>query len=120
MALTGRMRWMLGALALGAGLAAPLEAEPQATATADLIGKPAPPWQVEHWINSRPLQLEDLRGALFAQSKLEQTPPDLNGFLDGIQFYFPDQPGVDVNGNGIQDPPFALPDALVRGLRWRG
>jgi pimeloyl-ACP methyl ester carboxylesterase len=68
---------------------------------------------LEVWvIDRRPNQLEDLRGALYAQSKLEQTPPDLNGFLDGIQFYFPDQPGVDVNGNGIQDPPFALPDAL--------
>ena len=68
---------------------------------------------LEVWvIDRRPNQLEDLRGALYAQSKLEQATPDLSGFLDGIQFYFPDQPGADVNGNGIQDPPFALPDAL--------
>jgi len=68
---------------------------------------------LEVWvIDRRPNQLEDLRGALYAQNKLEQATPDLNGFLDGIQFYFPDQPGADVNGNGIQDPPFALPDAL--------
>ena len=68
---------------------------------------------LEVWvIDRRPNQLEDLRGSLYAQGKLEQATPDLDGFLDGIQFYFPDQPGVDVNGNGIQDPPFALPDAL--------
>ncbi|HTF35496.1 MAG TPA: hypothetical protein VK714_17555 [Myxococcota bacterium] len=68
---------------------------------------------LEVWaIDRRPNQLEDLRGSHYAQSKLEQATPDLNGFLDAIQFYFPDQPGVDVNGNGIQDPPFALPDAL--------
>ncbi len=27
-----------------------------------LLGKPAAPWQVAHWINSKPLELADLRG----------------------------------------------------------
>lgn len=29
---------------------------------ADLLGRPAPEWQAEHWMNSEPLTLEDLRG----------------------------------------------------------
>lgn len=28
----------------------------------DLLGRPAPEWQAEHWLNSPPLELEDLRG----------------------------------------------------------
>ncbi|MCG8590819.1 MAG: hypothetical protein MJE66_16125 [Proteobacteria bacterium] len=68
---------------------------------------------LEVWaVDRRPNQLEDRRGALHA------TAGDPDSILEGTQFYFPDEdrPGddndVDVNGNGIIDPPFALPNAL--------
>lgn len=45
---------LLGSLAAGSARAQ----EPGA----DLLGRPAPGWHAEHWINSEPLSLEDLRG----------------------------------------------------------
>jgi len=78
---------------------------------------------LEVWaVDRRTNQLEDRRGTLHARARLEAG--DVDGFLDALQFYFPDtltgpnpfptNPGdSDVNQNGVQDPPFALPDALA-------
>jgi peroxiredoxin len=44
------MAWLAGA---GGGL--------QVAQDQDVVGKPAPEWDVEHWLNSRPLRLRDLR-----------------------------------------------------------
>jgi hypothetical protein len=74
-------------------------------------------WAVDRRMN----QLEDRRGALHGRERLAAN--DVGGFLDALQFYFPDtltgpnpfptnQFDSDVNQNGVQDPPFALPDAL--------
>src|SRR5215831_8416770 len=30
--------------------------------TSDVVGRPAPPWELEQWINSKPLTLASLRG----------------------------------------------------------
>jgi hypothetical protein len=79
---------------------------------------------LEVWaIDRRPNQLEDRRGMLYARERFEAA--DTEGFIDALQFYFPDVDGPsetvpfpdglgdsDVDGDGIVDPPFALPDAL--------
>ena len=79
---------------------------------------------LEVWaIDRRPNQLEDRRGTLHGRARFEAA--DTDGFVDALQFYFPDVEGtfgsepfpdglgdVDVNDNGILDPPFPLPDAL--------
>lgn len=36
--------------------------EPRKSASSDIVGSPAPEWRAEHWINSPPLKLADLRG----------------------------------------------------------
>jgi hypothetical protein len=78
---------------------------------------------LEVWaVDRRPNQLEDRRGELYARARLEAS--DTAGFLDAIQFYFPDvdNPGgtvpfpgpadTDVDRDGVLDPPYALPDAV--------
>lgn len=77
---------------------------------------------LEVWaVDRRPNQLEDRRGALYGRARLEAGDPE--GYLDALQFYFPDTltgpapfptnpSDSDVNQNGVQDPAFALPDAL--------
>jgi hypothetical protein len=79
---------------------------------------------LEVWaVDRRPNQLEDRRGALHGRMRLAAN--DVPGYLDALQFYFPDvdAPGgtvpfpngtgdADVDGDGVVDPPFALPDAL--------
>jgi hypothetical protein len=78
---------------------------------------------VEVWtIDRRPHQLEDRRGTLYGRARLAAS--DTAGFVDALQFYFPDVDGpgadpfpngagdVDVDDDGILDPPFVLPDAL--------
>jgi pimeloyl-ACP methyl ester carboxylesterase len=77
---------------------------------------------LEVWaVDRRPNQLEDRRGTLYGRTRLEAN--DVDGYLDALQFYFPDTltganpfptnpTDSDVNQNGVQDPPFALPDAL--------
>ncbi len=79
---------------------------------------------LEVWaIDRRPNQLEDRRGTLHGQARFEAADPA--GFLDALQFYFPDVAGIpgtdpfptgpgdiDVDDDGILDPPFALPDAI--------
>lgn len=77
---------------------------------------------LEVWaVDRRPNQLEDRRGAIYGRDRLAAN--DVDGFLDALQFYFPDQltggnpfptngGDSDVNENGVLDPPFALPDAL--------
>lgn len=78
---------------------------------------------LEAWVvDRRPHQLEDRRGTLYGLERLASSDED--GFLDALQFYFPDSSPVgtnpfptnpddsDVNGNGVLDPPFPLPDAL--------
>lgn len=74
-------------------------------------------WAVDRRMN----QLEDRRGASHGHARL--AVGDVDGFLDALQFYFPDArtgagpfptnpADADVNQNGVLDPPFALPDAL--------
>lgn len=60
---------VMGTFALGATslavlavLASRAEAQPDGASLADLIGKPARAWHAEHWINSAPLELSELRG----------------------------------------------------------
>lgn len=79
---------------------------------------------LEVWaIDRRPNQVEDRRGALHGRARFDVA--DTAGFVDALQFYFPDVDGpsgttpfpggsgdIDVDGDGIFDPPFALPDAL--------
>ena len=79
---------------------------------------------LEVWaIDRRPNQVEDRRGALHGRARFDLA--DTAGFVDALQFYFPDVDGpggstpfpdgpgdVDVDGDGVFDPPFALPDAL--------
>lgn len=86
---------------------------------------------VEVWaIDRRANQLEDRRGALHARAKYEASSPA--GFVDALQFYFPDADpaigttpfpnglgDVDVDGDGVFDPPFALPDALGGSSPWQ-
>lgn len=61
------------------------------TAPADpLVGRPAPPWSVEHWFNSEPLELRDLRGKVVLVRwwtgpgcpYCTSTAPALNEFYD--------------------------------------
>ena len=56
------MRWILPVvlLAVCAGVSALPTADPPTTD--DLSGQPAPGWKLEHWFNSEPLALQDLRG----------------------------------------------------------
>jgi hypothetical protein len=74
-------------------------------------------------VDRRPNQLEDRRGELHGRARFEAN--DTAGFVDALQFYFPDIDGpngtnpfptgpgdLDVDGDGVFDPPFALPDAL--------
>ena len=79
---------------------------------------------LEVWaIDRRPNQLEDRRGTDYAKAQL--AAGNSAGFVDALQFYFPDlDPAlgsnpfptdtgdIDVDGDGVFDPPFALPDAL--------
>jgi pimeloyl-ACP methyl ester carboxylesterase len=66
---------------------------------------------LEVWaVDRRPNQLEDRRGTQYGRERLAASDED--GFLDAIQFYFPDDGAADVNQNGVTDPPFPLPDAL--------
>lgn len=77
---------------------------------------------LEVWaVDRRPNQLEDRRGALYGRERLEAL--DTAGFLDALQFYFPDTLNgpnpfptnfgdADVDQDGVQDPPFPLPDGL--------
>ncbi len=62
MALAMRMRWSMSAFAFGLLFAVPSWAESEVASTGELVGKQARGWHVEHWINSRPLELTDLRG----------------------------------------------------------
>ncbi|MGH8532791.1 MAG: TlpA family protein disulfide reductase, partial [Gammaproteobacteria bacterium] len=55
------MRWILPVVLLAACAGA--SADPPATDDLNgLIGQPAPGWKLEHWFNSEPLALQDLRG----------------------------------------------------------
>jgi hypothetical protein len=63
-------------------------------------------WAVDRRMN----QLEDRRGTSHGAARLGLG--DVDGYLDALQFYFPDTPSIDVNRNGVQDPPFPLPDGL--------
>jgi hypothetical protein len=79
---------------------------------------------LEVWvIDRRPNQVEDRRGTQYGLAQMQAANEP--GFVDALQFYFPDEdpaigttpfPGgsgdIDVDGDGIFDPPFALPDAL--------
>jgi peroxiredoxin len=72
------MRWMWLALLVACGGSAstpaaapadqePSTARPESAASAqgaidDVVGQPAPGWEVSRWFNSPPLRLEDLRG----------------------------------------------------------
>ena len=59
------MRWILTVvLLMASALASALPtADPPATDdVSGLINQPAPGWKLEHWFNSEPLGLEDLRG----------------------------------------------------------
>ncbi len=61
----GAMRWILPVVQLTAcaGVSALPTADPPATDDlSGLIGQPAPAWKLEHWFNSPPIALEDLRG----------------------------------------------------------
>jgi peroxiredoxin len=58
---TRGLAWALAALGMLA-LASAVAGEPRAAEGAELLGRAAPPWRVEHWINSRPLELAALRG----------------------------------------------------------
>jgi thiol-disulfide isomerase/thioredoxin len=49
-------------LLLGALAALPVKAAKDTAEGADLIGRPAPPLQLKDWINSKPLEIGDLRG----------------------------------------------------------
>jgi peroxiredoxin len=68
---------MAGAAACGSN--APKQAPPQPAATEqttapetvkldddirDVVGRPAPPWQIKQWINAPPLELPSLRGSV--------------------------------------------------------
>ena len=60
----GAMRWILPVVLLAtcAGASALPTADPPASDDlSGLIGQPAPGWKLEHWFNSEPLALEDLR-----------------------------------------------------------
>lgn len=79
---------------------------------------------VEVWaVDRRANQLEDRRGTQYGRAQYEASNPA--GFVDAVQFYFPDtdppvgttpfpngQGDTDIDGDGILDAPFALPDAL--------
>jgi pimeloyl-ACP methyl ester carboxylesterase len=66
---------------------------------------------LEVWaVDRRPNQLEDRRGGLHGRARLEAN--DVPGYLEAIQFYFPDDDFTDIDRDGVIDPPFALPDAL--------
>ncbi len=59
------MRWIFAVVLLAAcaGASALPTADPPATEdVSGLIGQPAPGWKLDHWFNSEPLALEDLRG----------------------------------------------------------
>jgi hypothetical protein len=85
---------------------------------------------LEVWaVDRRPNQLEDRRGELHGRARLEAN--DTPGYIDAMQFYFPDvdNPGgtapfpgagdIDVDRDGVFDPPFALPDALGGTTAWQ-
>jgi hypothetical protein len=86
---------------------------------------------LEVWaVDRRPNQLEDRRGALHGRARLDAADPA--GFLDALQFYFPDVDGpggtnpfptgpgdIDIDRDGVLDPPFALPDALGGSTAWQ-
>jgi hypothetical protein len=71
---------------------------------------------LEVWaVDRRPNQLEDRRGSEWALQQLQaaQSPAEVESVLEqAVSFYLPESPGVDLNGNGMVDPPLALPDAL--------
>jgi len=83
---------------------------------------------LEVWaIDRRPNQLEDARATHYAAERF--AVGDVGGVLDALQMLFPDvdAPGadpfpgagdVDVDGDGVLDPPFALPDALGGASPW--
>ena len=59
------MRWILPVILLAASALASALPTADPPATDDLSGvinQPAPGWKLEHWFNSEPLALEDLRG----------------------------------------------------------
>ncbi|MGH9648797.1 MAG: peroxiredoxin family protein [Bryobacteraceae bacterium] len=58
-------RKMLGAAA--AALAVPVaaaEIESRHAAGSELVGRPAPPLELKHWLNSQPLEMTDLHGKI--------------------------------------------------------
>jgi hypothetical protein len=74
---------------------------------------------VEVWvIDRRPNQLEDRRGLEHAKAALQQPTPDVNGFYEGLQFYFPETLSTDIDQDGTIDPPYLLPDALGGMSSW--
>ncbi len=69
---------------------------------------------LEVWaINRRSNQLEDRRGGLHARSMAEAAGGDAaaidQALAEGVRFYFPTS---DVDGDGMPDGPFTLPDAF--------
>jgi len=69
---------------------------------------------LEVWaVNRRSNQLEDRRGGLHASSMAEAAAGDAakidQALAEGVRFYFPTS---DVDGDGMPDGPFTLPDAL--------
>jgi pimeloyl-ACP methyl ester carboxylesterase len=69
---------------------------------------------LEVWaVNRRSNQLEDRRGGLHARSMAEAAAGDAakidQALAEGVRFYFPTS---DVDGDGMPDGPFPLPDAL--------
>jgi pimeloyl-ACP methyl ester carboxylesterase len=71
---------------------------------------------LEVWsVDRRPNQLEDRRGSEWAQERIAAatTAAEIDLAIEqGLFFYVPESPGLDSNENGVQDPPFELPDAL--------
>ena len=58
----GRRRWIITVMATGTGVGVWNRAAAAAHNSNRLIGKPAKPWHVENWLNSKPLKLSELRG----------------------------------------------------------
>src|SRR5690606_16340524 len=71
---------------------------------------------LEVWaVDRRPNQLEDRRGAAHGLALLAAAgdEAEVQAALEAATFfYLPEQPGLDIDGDGVVDPPTELPDAL--------
>ncbi len=70
--------------------------------------------ELQVWVvDRRPNQLEDGVGAAHALGAFPADgPPDLDRFIEGVQFYFADEGEFDVDQDGELDPAFPLEDAF--------